>query len=163
MLATALAALVVAGCPGPTFVVQQYAGPQRSQGSVATLRVNGGDGVRLIYLDEQDVRAPLESDARLHIERLPGRHTVTVRDAAAPSEPLTPVAFDAAPGTFYRVVFAGRRARVVEVDRSSDAAGRDVTFEPPPPPAATPAPPPASAPPPEAADAGAGDATPLPL
>lgn len=123
----ALAASFTA-CVGPTFVVQGYPGPAREPYSVAVLRVNGGDSVRLHYLDGEDVRAPIVSDGRLHIELLPGRHEVSAFDEKDAARRAPPVAFSGEAGKVYRVVFVGDRARVVEVDRGSDQAGRDVTL-----------------------------------
>gem|GEM_PF-3179549 len=124
-------ALVLVGCPGPTFVVQSYSGPQRAAATIATMRVNGSDAVRLVTLDDEDVRAPLESDSRLHIELLPGRHTVTVETRAAqPSDVRVPLAFDAEAGKVYRVVMVNAEARVFEVERGSDKTMRDVTVAP---------------------------------
>ena len=123
-----LALAVLVGCVGPTFVVQQYAGPVRPRETIATFRVNGGDSVRLITLDEEDVRAPLESDSRLHIELLPGRHKIGV--ANGPNDLVAPVAFVAEAGKVYRAVFAGNEPHVFEVDRAGDAPGRDVTATP---------------------------------
>lgn len=127
-------ALALGGCPGPTFVVQQYAGPVRAPDAVATLRVNGGDTVRLLTLDGDDVRAPLESDSRLHIELLPGRHRLAAGNSASAGvsggEGADEVAFVAEAGKVYRVVFVDTAAHVVEVNRGSDASGADVTAAP---------------------------------
>jgi hypothetical protein len=123
--AMVFALVVLAACVGPTFVVQQYAGPVRPPETIATFRVNGGDTVRLITLDEEDVRAPLESDSRLHIELLPGRHKVGV--ANGPNDLVAAVSFVAEAGKVYRAVYVGNEAHVFEVDRGGDAAGRDVT------------------------------------
>ena len=72
---------------GPTFIVQQYTGEPRPKEQVAVLRMNGKEPVRLMTLDDQDVAAPiLEPDFRLHIEVLPGRHTLTVKTTAAPAD-----------------------------------------------------------------------------
>ena len=68
---------------GPTFIVQQYNGPPRARETIATLRVNGAETVRLLFLDEEDVAAPIVSDGRLHIELLPGKHTLTARNGDA--------------------------------------------------------------------------------
>lgn len=130
-----LAALVpLAACMGPTFVVQQYAGPARPRETIATLRVNGSDSVRLITLDDEDVRAPLETDSRLHIELLPGRHKIGVVNGA--SERLATVTFEAEAGKVYRASYVGDEPHVFEVDRAGDAPGRDVTAPPAAPPAA---------------------------
>lgn len=131
----ALVAFLLAACPGPTFVVQQYGGPQRPQETIATLRVNGREPVRLLFLDDQDVAAPLEEDSRLHIELLPGRHTVVVGNAKVPNERYAPISFQAEAGKVYRVAFAtgaaGGEPRMYEVDRGNDTSIRDVTQSPP--------------------------------
>ena len=154
-LFVAFVLFALAGCPGPTFVVQQYGGPQRPRETIGTLRVNGNEPVRLMFLDEQDVAAPIVEDGRLHIELLPGRHTVVVSNANAPNERYAPVSFQAEPGKVYRVAFAsgpsGSEARIFEVDRGNDRAIRDVTSAPAEPPAGRGAAPPAPSP---AADAG---------
>lgn len=166
------AALAVPGCPGPTFVVQQYGGPARPPESVATLRVNGEEPVRLLFLDDQDVAAPILEDGRLHIEMLPGRHRLVVANARAPHERYAPLTFDAEAGKTYRVAFvagAAGEARIYEVDRGRDALLRDATAAPPEapaPPVRPPAPaepaPPRDAAPAEDAGAPAEDAGPPP-
>lgn len=125
-----LAAFVVSlsGCPGPTFVVQQYAGAVRPRESIATLRVNGNDVVRLATLDGEDLGGtPIASDSRLHIELLPGKHTFTVLDAKAPHTVYEPVTFQAEAGKVYRVTFVLGAPRIYEVDRGADTTGADVT------------------------------------
>lgn len=142
------AACSLIACGRATFVVQQYTGPVRPTESIAVLRVNGDQPVRVLELDQTNVSAPLERDTRLHVEMLPGRHSVLV--AANEERRAARVAFDAKPGRVYRVTIDGdvRDAHVLEVDRSSDAVVGDATFvEPPPAPA--PPPPPAPAPPAE--------------
>jgi hypothetical protein len=157
-----LAALAtLAACFGPTYVVQQYAGPARSQHDIAVLRFLGKDSVRPLELDGEDVASPIVSDARLHIEVLPGKHTLSVTDGATP---LPPLQLEAQAGRVYRVVVTGGTPRIYEVDRSSDVLLRDVTASPPePPPPAVASPPPAgspspsgTSPSPEPGDAGAG-------
>ncbi|MBS2016263.1 MAG: hypothetical protein JST00_25495 [Deltaproteobacteria bacterium] len=128
-LCVALALGGLVGCPGPTFVVQQYAGPQRDAYTIAVLRVNGGDSVRLLSLDGEDMRAPIASDGRLHVELLPGRHVVAAYDEKEPNRRALPVAFGAEAGKVYRVVLAGESAHVYEVDRGSDATVRDVSAD----------------------------------
>ena len=124
-----ISAVMLVGCPGPTFVVQQYGGPMRPQDTIATLRINGSDPVRLVTLDGDDVRVPLESDTRLHIELLPGRHRLGVATGA--SDAATEVVLVAEAGKVYRVIFANDAPHVLEVNRSSDAPGADVTLPPP--------------------------------
>ena len=141
-LATALLAVSLAGCPGPTFVVQQYTGPVRPKDTIATLRVNGSDAVRIATLDSEEIGAPIASDSRLHIELLPGRHAVTAQSTAAPTEPTDPIVFQAEAGKVYRVAFVGNAPHLYEVDREADAVIRDIT-----PSAPAPAPAPADPPP----------------
>ena len=146
------AALVA--CPGPTFIVQQYKGPVRERETIAILRVNGADSVRLLRLDDDDIGVPVQEDARLHIEILPGRHRVVVANAKAPSERYDPLEFMANADRVYRIVFAEANARVHEVDRESDKLVSDVTRAAPPPEQLPPIPKPKPAPKAEA-DAGA--------
>jgi hypothetical protein len=115
---------------------------------IATLRVHGSGPVRLLFLDDQDVAAPIAEDGRLHIEMLPVRHTVVVGNANAPNERYAPMTFEAEPGKVYRVVFVDGEPRIYEVDRGRDVLVRDVTQTPAiepglPPPPAPPSPPPA--------------------
>lgn len=149
---TTFAAWMLIGCPGPTFIVQQYAGPERPRETIAILRSNASDDAKLLMLDEQDIAAPIADDGRLHIELLPERHTVVVGRASAPAERYLALAFLAEPDRVYRVAFAGAEPHVYEVDRSKDTLLRDVTIVRPPP-----LPPPVAAPPPPPpADADAG-------
>ena len=121
--------LFLAGCAGPTFVVQQYTGAVRPRETVATLRVNGSDSVRLLTLDDEDLGVPIEHDSRLHIELLPGRHRLTVGNANAPQDHAEPIAFEAEAGKVYRVtVGASAPARIYEVDRDNDTPARDATL-----------------------------------
>ena len=125
MAVVLVAVAPLAGCMGPTFVVQQYAGAVRPRETIATLRVNGSEPVRLVTLDEEDVRAPLESDSRLHIELLPGRHKIGVVNG--PNDLVAAVSFVAEAGKVYRASYVGSEPHVFEVDRGGDAPGRDVT------------------------------------
>lgn len=134
------------GCMGPTFIVQQYGGPQRPRETIAILRVNGAEPVRLLFLDEEDVAAPIVSDGRLHIELLPGRHTLTARNGDDRSAPTASFTFAAEANKVYRVMFTGETGHLYEVDRDSDKPAKEIT-----PPPAAPAPPPVTAPPAESA------------
>lgn len=163
ILSLSLLFALLTACMGPTFIVQQYGGPARPRESIAILRVNGGDSVRLLFLDEEDVTAPLVSDGRLHIELLPGRHTLTARNGDDRTAPQGSLAFAAEPNKVYRVVFSGETAHVYEVDRESDKPGKDVTSAPPePPPVKLPpvAPAPSAEPPASSSPAPAPSATP---
>jgi hypothetical protein len=130
------AMLSLLGCPaGPTYIVQQYAGPPREKETIGILRVNGKDSVRLAALDDEEITARIAEDTRLHVEVLPGRHTVSVRGG----DISQCIAFQVEPGKVYRVVIEGAskepgsaagNARIHEVDRDSDAVGRDVTTTP---------------------------------
>jgi hypothetical protein len=138
-------ALGTASCGRATFVVQQYPGPARPAESVAVLRMNGNEDVRVLELDDRDVRAPIDRDVRIHIEMLPARHTVVVGAMGFENDPRAPtsgkLAFRAEPGKVYRVAIgeSPKDAHVYEVDRSSDAVVREAT-EVAPPPAPAPAP-----------------------
>jgi hypothetical protein len=103
----ALLFVVLAACVGPTFIVQQYNGPPRPRETIATLRVNGAESVRLLFLDDEDVAAPIVSDGRLHIELLPGKHTLTARNGDDRSATTGSLSFMAEAGKVYRVVFSG--------------------------------------------------------
>lgn len=139
-LSSALA-VYVAACMGPTFIVQQYNGPPRPRETIATLRVNGAEQVRLLFLDGEDVAAPIVSDGRLHIELLPGKHAVTARNGDDRMAPTGSFDFVAEAGKVYRVVFSGETGHLWEVDRDSDKPTREVVPPPSPrPPAAQPAP-----------------------
>jgi hypothetical protein len=142
LIALFLVALVAA-CMGPTFIVQQYNGPPRPRESIAILRVNGAEPVRLLFLDNEDVAAPVASDSRLHIEVLPGVHTLTARNGDERTAPTASFTFDALAGKVYRVVFTGETGQLYEVDRDTDKLTREV---PPPPQPAPPPPPPPTAP-----------------
>ena len=112
---------------GPTFIVQQYGGPPRARETIATLRVNGNEPVRLLFLDEEDVAAPIVSDGRLHIELLPGKHTLIARNGDERTAPTGSFSFVAEATKVYRVLFTGETAHLWEVDRDSDKPTREVT------------------------------------
>ena len=118
---------LLAACMGPTFIVQQYGGPPRARETIATLRVNGNEPVRLLFLDEEDVAAPIVSDGRLHIELLPGKHTLIARNGDERTAPTGSFSFVAEANKVYRVLFTGETAHLWEVDRDSDKPTREVT------------------------------------
>lgn len=127
----------VPACVGPTLIVQQYAGPVRPRSTVAILRVNGREPVVVLELDRDDLNVPLADDSRLHVEMLPGRHTVSATDKRSGETFHEPAAFDAEAGKVYRVVVgpaetgagAGGDVHVFEVNGGSDALVRDVTVK----------------------------------
>jgi hypothetical protein len=123
-----LAALILLGCAGPTYIVEHYPGPRRHASAVATLRFHGADEARLVTVDGERADAPLADDARLHVEVLPGEHRVGVVSAEDLQGPLRRASFRAEGGRFYRVVLAGAGARVHEIDPESDHLLRDVTI-----------------------------------
>ena len=113
-----LSAGLLLGCPGPTLVVQQYAGPVQPREAVAILRLNGSDAVRLQTLDDDDVAVPIAPDSRLHIEMLPGRHRVTAWRAGDRYGRALVLPFDAEAGRVYRVVLGA------VADHEPDDGGR---------------------------------------
>jgi hypothetical protein len=169
LLVLALAMLVQTSCGGPTFVVQQYGGPKRDAATIAVVRFAGNDEARLVVIDGERADVNIEEDARLHVEVLPGEHTVGVVSAARLDEPLRMVSFRAEPGKVYRIALADSQARAYEVASGSDARLRDVTIdkpasrEPPthwaPPPTAT-EPQPSDLPEPEPAQPDGGSSAP---
>jgi hypothetical protein len=143
-------AMLHQGCGGPTFVVQQYAGPVRSRETIAIIRIEGADPVRVVSVDGEPL-APVDDDVRLHVEVLPGEHALGIANSAAPDQPAERVRFVAEAGRLYSAEMEGRgTARVFELD-SSGAKLRDVSVvrseppervdSPPPPPPPLPLPP----------------------
>jgi hypothetical protein len=132
----AILALVLAACDvgTATFVVQRYPGAQRERYAVAVLRVNGSDTVRIAGLDREEINVPVQPDARLHFELLPGRHTVVV-GTMNPGDLVERLDFDAEAGRVYRVIRGANGARIFAVDRDKDAPIADVTSLAVPPPA----------------------------
>lgn len=128
------------GCVVSTLVVRQYAGPERPEEQTAILRVRGTDEARIIALDDQQLEAEVARDTRLHIEVLPGYHTVGVFNPRARLGRSRVLGFEAKGGKVYRVVTApvpeqgpadlapgGWVAVVFEVDAKTDEAVADVT------------------------------------
>jgi|SoiMethySBSTD1v2_1073268.scaffolds.fasta_scaffold01635_26 hypothetical protein len=164
--------LVPLACGGPTFVVSQYEGPPRPRDTIAILRIEGSNPVQLVSVDGEPL-GPIERDSRLHIEVLPGEHSVGVANLARQDQPARRVRFIAQAGKLYGAVWTEGAPRLFELDNSSGAPIRDVSMAqqelppPEPPRAVVPPAPPApviAPPPPSPADAGpqapAGDAAP---
>jgi len=130
-LALLLVPLAAQGCGGPTFIIQQYAGPARPAGTISVVRFNGKDGLMWDSLDGEAAEVRVPEDSRLHVEVLPGTHRLGVLNPQAPSVRHV-VSFFAEPGRVYRPVFTqpGGAPRIFEVDASSDALLRDVTLVP---------------------------------
>jgi hypothetical protein len=153
------------GCGGPTFIVQQYGGSPRERETIAVIRVNGHETIVLVALDGEDIATRVPDDARLHVEVLPGKHTVTIGDLSDTAEPARTASFVALAGKTYRPVMQRHAARVFEVNPETDALVSDVTFVPPPvpervfPPAQPPSPPPSE---PAPVDGDAGSSSPGP-
>ena len=134
-----VAMLGLAACGGPTYIVQQYHGPPRPPETIAVLRVNGNDSLRLLAIDDETVPGALDGDARLHVELLPGRHSVIAANMNArvpgtwvgmPEE----VIFAVQMGKVYRIIRVRPQndtapyvmtLHVFEVDRGSDAPIRE--------------------------------------
>ena len=123
-------ALLVSGCAGPTYVVEHYPGPQKSAEDIAVLRFRGADDAKLVTVDGERADIPIDEDARLHIEVLPGEHRLGVVSASALQGPLQMVSFAAVAQKTYAVAFTPQGARVYEIDPDSDARLRDVTLPP---------------------------------
>jgi hypothetical protein len=133
--ACATLGMALAQCGGPTFIVQQYAGPPRPKESVAVIRIDDSDTAQHLSLDRERL-APVEKGNRMRIEMLPGMHQIGVTEPYNPSAPEQSLRFRAEAGKVYRVHVArmpeaaggALAARVYEVDPSSDAPIRDVSL-----------------------------------
>jgi hypothetical protein len=130
-------ALAEFACGGPTLVVQQYSGAQRSGESIAVIRMDGSDTVQIRSIDREQLGA-VEKGLRVHVEVLPGMHEIDVTDPGN-HVTLRNVRFVAEAGKVYRVRVAQTLssggsdafvARVYEVDRSSDAQIREASLPP---------------------------------
>lgn len=145
-LVAALALPLASGCGQVTYIVQQYDGPVRDRDEVSILRLSPGDPAQIIAMDGEALgRQALDSDVRLHIEMLPGKHQLEVENPKAPAKTTQRVQFIAEPGRTYRVVLADRawhtqKAQtagaetwsplVYELDGSSDELLREVSLPP---------------------------------
>lgn len=138
--------LVSLGCGQVTYIVQQYDGPVRDRDEVSILRLAPGDPAQIIAMDGDALgRQDLESDVRVHIEMLPGKHQLEVENPQSARKTTQRVAFIAEPGRTYRVVLADREWHakksapdragawsplVYELDGSSDDLLREVSLPP---------------------------------
>lgn len=146
VLALASSLALATACGQVTYVVQQYDGPVRDRDQVSILRLSPGDPAQVIAMDGEALgRQDLDSDVRLHIEMLPGKHQLEIENPQAPLRTTQRVQFIAEPGRTYRVVLADRvwHARkaepapegawsplVYELDGSSDDLLREVSLPP---------------------------------
>ena len=141
--ALVLALFTLAACGPQTFVIQSYDGPVRERETIAILRINSSDQVRVVTVDGEYADPKLADDTRLHIELLPGKHEVAAQaEPSASSAEAAPLlrrlSFQAEAGRVYRVAFVrggpepiaapSGEPRVFEVDRGSDGPLRDVTL-----------------------------------
>jgi hypothetical protein len=134
------------GCGQVTYIVQQYDGPVRDRDEVSILRLTPDDPAQIVAMDGEALgRQVLDSDTRLHIEMLPGKHQLEVENPKASSATTQRVQFVAEPGRTYRVVLADRAWHtqksqperpgawsplVYELEGSSDALAREVSLPP---------------------------------
>lgn len=131
---------LLGACAGPTYVVQQYRGPPRPPESIAILRIDGKSAARLAALDGESLDAPLQVDARLHIELLPGKHSLAAFNVEDPQGPIDRLSFVAKKGQVYRVLVshltgprplgwrADWHAQVYRIDAPSGALLSDVSL-----------------------------------
>jgi len=131
----ALAGLSLLQCGRPIFIASAYPGPPRERAEIGVLRVLGDEPAQLISVDGEAADARVSEDAALHLELLPGRHTVFVQDIRAPQEPPGLVRFQVTPGGLYGVRFTQGPAepQIFTLDPSSYAALTNVTLKPEPP------------------------------
>lgn len=123
-------ALAPTGCGQVTYVLQQYDGPVRAQDQVSILRVQPDDPTQLVSLDEEQLGAQnLDSDVRLHIEILPGKHTLSVKNPNVQIKQTQKVAFVAQPGRVYRVLLANRAWHATSASPSSQGSWSPLVYE----------------------------------
>jgi hypothetical protein len=137
LVGVSVLASLPAACGGPTFIVQQYEGAPRSRDAVAIIRLNGDDPIQVLDIDRSPVNVRVGSGTRMHIEVLPGEHTVTVVDAEHPDGTSQFVRFRTEPAKLYRALWLRQAdrtpglsdlARVYEMDASSDTPIRDASI-----------------------------------
>lgn len=102
-------ATVSAACGQVTFILQQYDGPPRAPEQVSVLRVQPDDVAEVVAMDGEPLGGQtLDSDVRLHIELLPGKHTLRVKNPNAQGLDTKDVSFMAQAGSYYRVELVNR-------------------------------------------------------
>src|SRR5262245_18120861 len=99
-----LLAIAGQGCGGPTFVVQQYSGDVRPAETIGVIRVHGKGPAMLAAIDGEPTTVRVSEDARMHIEVLPGKHTIAVANVSDATRPPVVVSFRAEAGKYYRPV-----------------------------------------------------------
>ncbi len=96
-------------CGQVTYVLQEYDGPPRAREQVSVLRIESEDPAQIVSLDGEPLGTQaFDSDVRFHIEMLPGRHTLAIKNPKAELQAAHTVAFVAEPGRVYRVLVADR-------------------------------------------------------
>ena len=101
--------LAASGCGQVTYILQQYDGPARARGEVSILRLQADDTAQVLVMDGEALgNQALDSDVRLHIEMLPGKHTLRVRNPKAAGLDTQDVVFLAEAGRLYHVELADR-------------------------------------------------------
>jgi hypothetical protein len=104
-----LVALTALGCGRVTYVLQQYDGPVRAPELVSVLRIQHDDSAQIVAIDGEALgQQSFASDVRLHIEMLPGKHTLSVKNPAMGESATQQVQVIAEPGRIYRVVLTDR-------------------------------------------------------
>lgn len=130
-LGVLLSAVASTGCGQVTYVLQQYDGPVRAKDQVSILRVQPGDPAQIIGMDGEKLGPQmLDSDVRLHIEMLPGKHELNVENPQAmPGMNTKEVKFVAEPGRTYRVVLADRAWHVKNAAANKPGSWSPLIYE----------------------------------
>jgi hypothetical protein len=100
---SALLLLLTSACgPTVTLVVQQYPGPARERTEVAVIRIESDQAAQLAAVDREPLgKLALKEDTRLHVELLPGEHTLDIRHPKKTVDATQVVRFKAEAGAVY--------------------------------------------------------------
>lgn len=130
-LGLSFGAVVATGCGQVTYVLQQYDGPVRAKDEVSILRVQPGDPAQIVVMDGEALgHQALDSDVRIHIEMLPGKHELSVENPQAlPNTNTQEVQFVAEPGRTYRVVLADRAWHVKNAGANRPGSWSPLVYE----------------------------------
>ena len=119
-----------AGCGQVTYILQQYDGPARARSEVSVLRLQAGDPAEVVAMDGDPLGGQvLDSDVQLHIEMLPGKHTLRVKNPKAVGLDTQDVAFLAEAGRAYHVELAQRNWHQLTASSSSPGAWSALVYE----------------------------------